>query len=238
MAGLDAFDIELSLATQDLEPEEINKALAAFARECLAEVISSGQASERYDLYVNNRPGLAEESVIAPGPIVYEFAHWEPVITFALEELRKRSPVKTGRFRDSFIVLAGRKIVTDFDSIGPLEEVIVTNFQPYIRKAEGGLLGPKRRYIFDGTKRALAARFGNDRRNFPALFKFETKWLNVQSGVHPGMPYILKVGPKDVAAKQNDRSSAFREGRATLSRRKDRLAGMPITYPAVVMNQM
>lgn len=237
MAGLDAFDRELRFATEGLEPQEINKALAIFAKKSLGEVISSGQASSRYERYVNGRQGAAEESVSAPGPIIYEFSLWEPIITFALTELRKRSPVKSGRFRNSFIVLANQQMVVDYDDIAPGAEVIITNFQPYIRKAEGGLLGTKRYAIFDGTKRALARTFGSSNRN-AAPFSFETKWLDVKSGVHAGMPYILKTGGREIAAKQNSKSSAFRAGRATLSRRKDRAAGMPITYPSVVINQM
>lgn len=214
MAGLDAFNRELVLATKGLEIGEINKALAAFAKKSVAEVVAAG-SGPRYERYVNGRHGAAEETVQAPGPIVYEFSMWEPVITFALDELRKRSPIKSGRFRNSFIVLANQKPVTNYDEIGPDEEVIILNFQPYTRKAEAGLLGPARRYIFDGTKRALARTFGNSGRN-AAAFRFETRWLDVKSGVHAGMPYILK---------------------GSQGKRKDRQAGMPITYPAIIINQ-
>ncbi|WP_245442235.1 hypothetical protein [Rhizobium chutanense] len=214
--AVDFFERDLKLATADLEPDAINAMLAKFAKESVREVISSGRASENYERYVNGRLGVAEEAVQAPGPIIYEFSLWEPIITFALDELRRRSPVKSGRFRSSFIVLANQREVRDYDAIGPGDEVIITNFQPYVRKAENGLLGAKRYSIFDGTKRALASRFGNEGRN-AAAFVFETQWLNVQAGVHAGMPYILKRHQ---------------------GRRKDRQAGMAITYPAVVINQV
>ncbi len=187
---------------------------------------------------MNGRPAQSENEVQAPGPIVYEFALWEPIITFALERLRTRSPVKSGRFRNSFIVIVNQTIVTNFDSVRPGAEVIITNFQPYIRKAEGGQLGVKRRAIFDGTKRDLARQFGNERRNAPGIYSFETQWLSLSAGVHPDVPYVLKVGERVRAAAQNARSSAFRAGRLTLSRRKDREAGQPITYPAVIMNMV
>lgn len=216
MAGVDFFDRDLKLATADLEPEAINALLAKFAKDSVREVISSGRASGTYERYVNGRQGAPEDAVQAPGPIIYEFSLWEPIITFALDEIRRRSPVKSGRFRSSFIVLANQRGVTDFDAIGPDAEVIITNFQPYVRKAENGLLGAKRYSIFDGTKRALASRFGNEGRN-SAAFVFETRWLDVRAGVHAGMPYILKRHQ---------------------GRRKDRQAGAPITYPAVVINQV
>ncbi|MCV3738377.1 hypothetical protein OCK02_19405 [Rhizobium sp. TRM96647] len=225
------------MATEGLEPEAIRVALAAFAKRSVSEIIASGRASPRFERYVNSRRGLPEEAVQLPGPIVYEFSLWEPIITFALEELRKRSPVKSGRFRNSFIVIVRGAIVTNFDGIGAEDEVIITNFQPYIRKAEGGVLSTKRFAIFDGTKRALARAFGNEGRNSSA-FSFETRWLEMGSGLHPAMPYILKGSGAGVAAKTSNRSSAFRAGRTTLAPRRDRQADMPITYPAVVINQV
>ncbi|MBW9090840.1 hypothetical protein JNB91_23800 [Rhizobium wenxiniae] len=237
MAGLDAFEQEIRIATAGLEPDEIRHALAVYARQSVAEVVQSGRASARYDRYVNGRRGASEDSVQLPGPIVYEFSLWEPILTFALLELARRSPVKSGRFRQSFIVLANQRIVTDFDEIGPDDEVIITNFQPYIRKAEGGVLSVPRFSIFDGTKRSLARRFGNSGRN-AAAFSFETKWLDIRSGVHPQIPYILKGHQRVTAAKKSSRSSAHRAGRLTLERRKDREAGQPITYPSIVITQV
>lgn len=216
MAGLDAFEQEIRVATAGLEPDEIRHALAVYARKSVAEAVQSGRASARYDRYVNGRRGASEDSVQLPGPIVYEFSLWEPILTFALLELARRAPVRSGRFRKSFIVLADQQVVTDFDRIGPNDEVIITNFQPYVRKAESGGLGVPRYSIFDGAKRALARQFGNDGRN-SATFRFEARWLRIEAGVHPQIPYHLK------------RSNG---------RRKDSQAGMPITYPSIVITQV
>ncbi|WP_416065415.1 hypothetical protein ACK9YZ_01315 [Rhizobium sp. ZK1] len=217
-SSFDIFDRELKLATQDLEPAAIKTALASFAKRSVAEVIASGRASPTYNRYVNGRPGLKEEAVELPGPIVYEFALWDAVIKFALNELRMRSPVKSGRFRESFIVLANQKPVTDFDTIDPDAEVIITNFQPYIRKVEAGVIGNrKRNQVFDAAKRAVASAFGaGGGRNSAGAFVFETRWLDVRSGVHAGMPYVL---------------------RGSQGRRKDRQAGQSITYPSIIINQ-
>lgn len=234
MAGLEAFDQELRLATASLDPDEVRGALAAFARKSLADVIQEGRGSPRHERFVNGRRGAMEETVQLPGPIVYEFSLWEPIITFALDELQRRSPVKSGKFRKSFIVMASQKIVTDFDAIGPDEEVIITNFQPYIRKAEGGMLGVPRYSIFDGTKRSLARRFGNDGRN-SAAFRFDTRWLNIGSGVHPEIPYVLKGGYARSRARWLRNPS---KNRTPLHRRKDRDSGTPISYPAIIINQV
>ncbi|KQS95392.1 hypothetical protein [Rhizobium sp. Leaf386] len=215
MATLETFDRELKLASAGLDPRTINRHLADFARAELRKAQAAG-ASRIYQLYVNGRPALSEYEVEAPGPIVYQFSMWNEIVAYALSELQRRSPVRTGRFRNSFIVLIDGKAVSSAKDIPATAEIIITNFQPYIRKAEGGLLGTKRFAIFDGTKRALTRRFGNEGRTSSG-YLFETKWLNIAAGVHPEIPYILKH---------------------SAGRRKDRQRGMPISYPAVIMTMV
>ncbi len=238
MAGFEAFDRELQLATAGLDPEAINRELAMFAQRQLRAAIDRG-ASPLYSMFVNGRPSSSEFEVQAPGPIVYEFSLWEPVITFALDELKRRSPVKSGRFRNSFIVASGNKIVTDYDAISNRAEVIITNFQPYIRKAEAGLLGVGRFAIFDGTKRALSRNFGSAGRNTGAGFRFEARWLTIKSGLHPDIPYTLKG---EYANRYNSYRAKLKAGKTKripgYFRRKTRDAGEPITYPAVIMSMV
>jgi len=205
MAGLESFDKQLRLATTDLEPAAINAALAKFARQELAKAISAG-ASPNYDKFVNHRHGVPEETVQAPGPIIYVFNNWPLVINAALEELRRRGPrARSGLFASSFIVIVGGRLVNDFKSIPAEAEVIIVNATPYSRKAEVGRLGIPRRRLFDGTKNALSRRFRD-------AFRFETQFLNIGPGVHPMIPYRLKHG------------------------RRGRGAGQPMTYPALVIN--
>jgi hypothetical protein len=158
------------------------------------------------------------------------FSNWPLVINAALAELQKRSPRRSVRFASSFIVVANHVLTTNYSDIPASAEVIITNFQPYVRKVEGGKkLGRKR--VFDTSKSTLSRRFGE-------AFRFETRFLNIGSGVHPMIPYILKGGSPVRAAAQNARSSAFRAGRATLAGRKDTAAGQALTYPAIVINAL
>lgn len=206
-SGFEWFERDLRVATEGLSPEAINKAVATFAKQELRRVIAEGIASPTYERYVNSVHGAPEEAYKAPGAIVYEFTNWPLIIRAVLDELQKRAPRKSGRFADSFIVIVGGRIVTDFRAIPAGAEAIVTNAQPYVRRIEGGKrLGQKR--LFDSTKNAIARRFGG-------AFRFETRFLNIASGVHPLIPYILK---------------------GSHGRRKDRQAGMPITYPAILIN--
>ena len=208
--GFEFFERDLRVATAGLEPEAINKAVAAFAKQEVRRVIAEGIASPQYDRFVNAVQGAPEEAYKAPGSIVYEFVNWPLVVNAALAELQKRAPRKSGRFASSFIVIVGGRVITDLSTIAGSQEVIITNAQPYVRKAEGGLLGVPRRRLFDGTKSAMARRFAG-------AFKFETRFLNISGGVHALIPYVLKHSQGG---------------------RKDRQAGMPITYPAIIVNAL
>lgn len=208
-ARVTLFKRELKLATADLEPDAINKALAAFARRSLAHVLSAG-ASPSYDRIVNGRIGAAEESVQAPGPIVYEFSNWRLVVNAALDELKARSPRRSGRYQSSFLVIVGgRTVVTDFSKIRANAEVIILNAQPYTRKIEVGAMRmsvPEQHFEF--ARGALSRRFGK-------AFRIERKFVNVPEGIHPLMPYRLKG----------------RRSRDKISRRDGLLS-----YPALVLN--
>ncbi|MCT7665670.1 hypothetical protein [Shinella kummerowiae] len=212
MAKIEEFGRELRFATAGLSHDAISKALAKFAREELAKVIKSGEGSPIYDLYVNGRPAATEDIVDAPGPIVYEFSWWRVIVRFALDWLAKNSPRRSGKFSASFIVLVDGKAVSNFDNIPPTAEVMITNAQPYVRKVQVGAMKmsvPPR--IFDRARGAVSRKFGSQ------TFRYEVRFLSLGGGVHPLIPYVLKHSQ---------------------GRRKDRQAGMPITYPALVMSMV
>lgn len=205
-SGFEFFERDLKLATAGLEPDAINKALAAFARQELRRVISTGEASSTYDKFVNGVQGAAEETVKAPGPILYQFVNWPAVIRFALEDLDKRVPKKSGRYAGGFMVLANQMPVRDYKDVPPGAEVTIINVRPYTRRMETGANKTGKRH-FEATKNALARRYKD-------VFLFDFKFLNVKAGLHPDVPYVLK---------------------RAAGRRKDRQAGMPITYPALII---
>lgn len=209
MAGLASFDRELRLATADLEPDAVNAALARFARVELGKAIGQG-APPTYERFVNGRPDAIEESVVAPGPILYVFSNWSIVIDTALEELVKRSPRRSGAYIRSFVVVVGGRIaVTDFSKLRADAEVIIFNAQPYTRKIEVGAMNisvPDNH--FNGARAALQRRFGG-------AFRFERRFVDVPAGIHPLAPYRLKS----------------RRSRDRLSRRSGSLS-----YPALIIN--
>ncbi|MCA3248588.1 MAG: hypothetical protein ING29_19145, partial [Azospirillum sp.] len=78
--------------------------------------------------------------------------------------------------------------------------------------------------IADRIANAVRAAFGDS-------IQVEVKFINLPDA------YVLKTnGPLRLAA-QNKRSKVYREGRLYLALRKDRMKGMKITYPAVMLRQ-
>jgi len=222
--GAQAFERNLKIATASLEPAAISALLARTAREALAEAIAAGEASPNYVRSVNGRFGAAEETVVVPGPIIYRFSYLEDAVVFALAYCEARSPFKSGRYRKSWFALVNGALWRPGTPIPPNAEAIVTNDQPYHRKIEVGAMKmsvPPR--IVEGARQALFEKFGR------GVLKVERQFVWLHGG------YVLKGRRRSVRAAQNNRSSAFRGGRAFLSGRADTAAGEPMTYPALLI---
>lgn len=221
---LETFERDIKVATVALEPRAIAAELARFARAEVAEAISAGEASKTYARFVNGRQGATEDQVVPPGPIVYVFTYWPTVIQTALTELRKRVPVRSGRYSGGFIVLVNGQIVTSYEAIPFDAEVVIFNVRPYTRKMEVGALGK-------GGGRSGGPGEGHFRKTrylinqrFNGKFRCEDRFIAVSPGLAPGVPYILKGELQ--RRRTRDRST----------RRPDRQPGMPITYPALAIN--
>ena len=207
MARFETFDRDIRVATGAIAPEAISAELARFARSELSGAISSGEGSKLYARFVNGREGAAEETVRAPGPILYQFIWWPVVINAALGQLQRLAPARSGRYRKSFIVLANGKSVTDFDGIAADAEVVVTNVQPYSRKIQVGALATVPDSLFNRARQAFQRTVGRE------IVTCSVRFLDLPAGIHPLVPYVLR----------------------TRGRRKDRQRGMRITYPSLVM---
>lgn len=162
MARPAAFERELRVATAGLEPAAISKLLAQTARKALADAQRAGEAPAKYVRSVNGRIGAAEESVVAPGPIIYQFDWLSEIAEYALTFARERSPVRSGRYKRSWFAMVNGRHVTDFSQIPPDAELVIVNDVPYARKVEVGAM--KMRVppgIVEDTRQAVMRRFGN-----------------------------------------------------------------------------
>lgn len=211
MARIQSFAQDLKLATAGLAPNVIAQELANFARAELAARIRSGEASPRYDRFVNGVAGADENTVVPPGPIVYDFHWWNEVLEYAVETLQERSPVRSGRFRRSWFVMVNNQPVVDYSQIPIGAEVIVTNDQPYSRKIEVGYMQMSVPHgVAEDSMAKIKRRFGN-------VVEIRKAMIKLPNG------YILK--------------GVFRRGIRPQSRtnlRRDTMAGAEMTYPALI----
>lgn len=174
------FERDIRIATQGLTQQAISAELARVAVQELNDAIASGQASPIYDRYVNGRIGLPETSVIAPGPILYVFAYWREILEFALEYLRRRSPVDSGAYRDGHHALVDLQPVTPLSPISADSEVVITNRRPYTRKIEVGAMKMKvPPGVYEDARKEVRRRFG-------LIVDVKVRFIELPN------PYILK----------------------------------------------
>lgn len=202
----------IRMETDGLELDDIGLQLARFARSELQNAIISGIASPIYEKWINGRKDAEEESVIPPGPIYYQFSYWEPVINFTLGFLKRRSPVKSGRYRDTHVVMLGSQVIAPDTQISADEEVTIVNTQPYSRKIEvGHMVMSMPDGVYQDARKNIASQFSGQ-------IKVAFRMIYLPNG------YILK--------------GVFRRGYKRFARTKlkrDTEAGARMMYPALVM---
>jgi hypothetical protein len=213
MAGFQAFERRLTLASRSLvDPKYLPQALARFARQTRDDLIARGEASPRYATIVNGIEGRSEDQVRLPGPIVYRFEYLQEVVLVGLRLLRAGAPVLSGRYRDSFFVMANGSPVDETADLPLGAEVVLTNDQPYSRKIQVGAQQTSvPSHLFDRVQKAL-------RRTFGDLVRVELRFIPLQGG------YVLR------------RRGLRRLADGRKSRRPDVRAGDDLTYPALVIN--
>jgi len=125
-------------------PESRQRQIAAdYARGIRDGLIAAGRAPRRFTTEVDGREGAAEETVrLDGGHIVYRFSSLAGAVQFALDYLRERSPVLTGEFQRSWMVLVnGSPWRQPMEEIPGDADVTVTNDRPFARLMEVGSNG-------------------------------------------------------------------------------------------------
>jgi len=151
-----SFDRVVSFAPGSGDAKWLEAELAKFAVEQLRLAQRAGEASQVYVRAVNGVPDAPEASVKAPGPIVYSFQWVGPAASDAVVWLKQMSPVRTGRYRRSFIVIADGREVADATAVKNAGVVQVVNTQPYSRKIQVGAKGfESHRDLFEKVRRRV-----------------------------------------------------------------------------------
>lgn len=100
--------------------------------------------------------------------IVYRYLRMSEVVAVALQELRERSPVGSGRdshpglYRDSHMVFINGHVTSGAESWRPGQQINIANPVPYARKIEAGPMKMSvPNHVYETTAQVLASRFGN-----------------------------------------------------------------------------
>lgn len=216
MAKFTTFAKDIQLATAGIAPERVAADLARFAKSERDRHIARGEASGIYETFVNGVKGAAEEAVKAPGPILYVFSYWAPVIDFAMERLKRRGPRKSGAYEKSHAVMVGGQAIGSPDLIGADEEVTIVATVPYSRKIESGHMKMSvDRGVYEDVAGDLRTKFGGTTGAFDAWYRH----IYLPNG------YVLK----------GHFGRGFRP-HARRDLRRDTKAGARMTYPAITMS--
>lgn len=162
---VEPIDRDIEVILQDnLSPKARSAALAEEAKIALADAKAQNEqalgAVPPYDTYVDGSEGKSEDQVSPDGEIVYQFRLVTDALSWIDAELIAHSPVKTGRYQRSHILLADGEI-TDPDAPTLASEYVFLNTQPYARKIERGESTAAPEGVYEGIAALAAARFGN-----------------------------------------------------------------------------
>lgn len=207
----------LSLLIDRAMPETKQRQIAAdYARGVRDGLIAKGLASRHYTTEVDGRQGAAEETVrLDGGRIVYNFSGFARAVEFVLDYLRERSPVLTGEYRRSWVVLVdGALWSRPFEEIPDTAEVVVTNDRPFHRLIEAGS---------NYNRQSLRTETRKNRRT-------GIERMRVLGATEDAMRLVRERFP-EIAARRQFVSLAGGKPDVPYTTK----AGMTVTYPAVVM---
>ena len=157
-------DITVALSAL-LTPAQQSAAAADFARVKLGEAQDTNRrATGRVPLHETFVDGRAEaplESVKTNGgTIVFKFSLVDNTATWIMDQLIRVAPVKTGRFKRSFVMLADGVQVDPGTELKGVSRYLFANTQPYSRKIERGLSSQAPNGVFQAVASLAQAKFG------------------------------------------------------------------------------
>lgn len=219
----------------NLTPEANARKFAIAARGYRDELIQSGQASERYDTFVDGREGAREETTRPGGAVEYRFNSWGEILRESMLQLATASPMDGGDFvRAWTVAVNGKPWTGDYEDIPLDADVMIVNPLPYARKAEvGGMKLSVPAHPIERARQRLL-------RKFPNIYFGKTFVFLPASFATLGYetPYILQGRAHRIPVQQSRRSSAFRQGKMFLAPRRDTQRGQQVTYPALTISRV
>lgn len=202
------------------------------AREGHAQIVAQAEAGgggrPDFEAYAN-RPGNPIENVTLPGPIVYKYRYVREMIAYALAELRRQSPVQSGKYRDSHTLFVNGIAVEALPLIlKPTDEIWIANPVPYSRKLEIGKTKSGRDFLITVPNRIYER---------VAKQKLMPRYHNIAkiTITHILVPdaYRLKTNNPARSWLKNTKRWYYAPGQ-----RADRAAGAPVRSPAIIIEMV
>jgi hypothetical protein len=174
MAYKATFDpIDVEVMARDWSPAGRSAVAAEYARQAIAEVDAANRSVlgriPPAAVTVDGRRGVDLERINPDhGVIAADWAVVSDVLVWIGETLRQRSPVLSGRYRDSHTLFADGVEVEIGGTVPQAAEYVFLNPLPYARKIEIGTTRSGRAFviqvpnrIYERTAADAQARFGN-----------------------------------------------------------------------------
>lgn len=120
--------------------------------------------------HVDGVEGAPETAVKDGGVIVYDYGRLDVVAEFALDTLRQLSPVDSGDYVRSHVIMINGVVVDNADnpnsrSLSSWREgdrITISNLAPYTRKIEAGRQGYRRHgHVYEKAAAMVNRRYGN-----------------------------------------------------------------------------
>lgn len=213
----------------------LQAAVARQSRLIRDTAIQQGRASPVFITKVDGKRNAAEETVsLAGGTITYVFSQLAQAANWALDECRKRSPVRSGAFRKSWAVLVDGKLWDAAPATIPMgSEVWIVNTMPYARKIEVGgqkiKVDPK---IVEAVRQIVPRRFNGI--TAQRAFKPLAGGRDARGGP---VPYILKGAGIASGLSWTRKGGWARKHTPYVSKRADRQAGEQVLYPTLILTE-
>jgi hypothetical protein len=155
-----------AFVNENLSPRARQMLMAEKAREVLAKAKAENkQAVGRevpYDQFVDGREGAPLDSINPNGGVIaFRFHLIGDVLEWIGEQLVLNSPVLTGAYRNSHIMLADGVEIDPDGEIPPAEEYLFVSTVPYARKIERGQSYQAPDGVYDVVADMAKRRFGN-----------------------------------------------------------------------------
>jgi hypothetical protein len=205
-----SYEQVLAINLKRFQPEEAKKEHIRIAKEVLNKFLSAQKEKIDYQIVVDGFPSGSENNVQPYGVIRYNFLRMAAVGKYAKKTAQDLSPVQSGRYKKSWLLVADGQLVNENNIPNNSKEIILVNNQPYARKIH--LRGARLRGVPPGIveKTRLIVR-----RRFGRITDLNIRFISLAGG------YKL----------QKDYIQTRKSGRTRLHTK----AGTELTYPALII---